>query len=102
MDTRRREVLAQMGITAWRRRADGPQAAGSAAAVARPPDLDGLRAEVEVCTRCALHQGRTQTVFGVGSPGARLLIVGEAPGAEEDRCGEPFVGRAGQLLDANL
>ncbi len=57
-----------------------------------------LRAAVAACTRCELHRTRTQTVFGVGDPSARLMFIGEAPGAEEDRQGEPFVGRAGQLL----
>jgi uracil-DNA glycosylase len=61
-----------------------------------------LRAEVLACKRCALHQSRTQGVFGVGSQSAQWLVVGEAPGAEEDRRGEPFVGRAGHLLDAML
>ena len=61
-----------------------------------------LRAEVSGCTRCALSSTRTQTVFGVGDERARWLIVGEAPGAEEDRQGEPFVGPAGQLLTAML
>lgn len=70
--------------------------------VASPDDWEGLRREVSTCRRCGLHTGRTQTVFGVGSPGARWLVVGEAPGAEEDRRGEPFVGPAGQLLDAML
>jgi DNA polymerase len=52
-----------------------------------------------VCTRCKLHaQGRTQVVFGAGNPNAQLMFVGEAPGADEDQQGEPFVGRAGQLL----
>jgi uracil-DNA glycosylase family 4 len=64
--------------------------------------LDDLRARVAACTRCVLHQGRTQTVFGVGNPQAEWLLIGEAPGAEEDRRGEPFVGRAGQLLNAML
>jgi DNA polymerase len=55
--------------------------------------------EVAACTRCAeLAQTRTQTVFGVGNPYTRLVFCGEAPGADEDRLGEPFVGRAGQLL----
>lgn len=67
-----------------------------------PLDWPGLRSAVAACTRCALHAGRTQTVFGVGSPTADWMIVGEAPGAEEDRRGEPFVGRAGQLLDEML
>jgi DNA polymerase len=61
-----------------------------------------LESEVSKCTRCELHRGRTQTVFGVGRRDARLLVVGEAPGAEEDRQGEPFVGRAGILLNAML
>ncbi len=61
-----------------------------------------LRVAVPACTRCGLHKERTQTVFGVGNPRAQWLIIGEAPGAEEDRQGEPFVGRAGQLLNAML
>ena len=61
-----------------------------------------LAQEVSACTRCELHRGRTQTVFGVGRRDARVLVVGEAPGAEEDRQGEPFVGRAGILLNAML
>ncbi|MEM7017516.1 MAG: uracil-DNA glycosylase [Pseudomonadota bacterium] len=65
-------------------------------------DWDALQSEVKDCTECELHQGRTQTVFGVGDPAAKLMIVGEGPGAEEDRQGEPFVGRAGKLLDAML
>ena len=61
-----------------------------------------LRNQVARCTQCALHQGRTQTVFGVGDVNADWMIIGEAPGKEEDRQGEPFVGRAGQLLNAML
>jgi uracil-DNA glycosylase len=61
--------------------------------------LQALRSFIGPCTRCKLHAlGRTQVVFGVGNPRARLMFVGEAPGADEDRQGEPFVGRAGQLL----
>jgi DNA polymerase len=63
---------------------------------------DELRTAVAACTRCRLHESRTQTVFGVGSPAADWMIIGEAPGAEEDRRGEPFVGRAGKLLDSML
>jgi uracil-DNA glycosylase len=63
---------------------------------------DSLRSEVLACTKCSLHSSRTQGVFGVGSREAQWLVVGEAPGAEEDRRGEPFVGRAGHLLDAML
>jgi len=61
-----------------------------------------LSAEVRACTRCPLHATRTQGVLGVGPPRADWLVIGEAPGAEEDRRGEPFVGAAGQLLDAML
>jgi len=62
--------------------------------------LPVLKEEVAACTRCSeLAAKRTQTVFGVGNPQARLCFLGEAPGADEDRLGEPFVGRAGQLLN---
>lgn len=62
--------------------------------------LDILRSEVAACTLChELAATRTQTVFGVGNPKARLCFLGEAPGADEDRLGEPFVGRGGQLLN---
>jgi DNA polymerase len=60
--------------------------------------LDALQQEAAGCTRCRLAEGRTQVVFGVGNPEADLMFVGEAPGADEDIQGEPFVGRAGQLL----
>jgi DNA polymerase len=67
--------------------------------VASPPlTLGEVREELGECTRCKLHPHRTQIVFGVGNPKARLVFVGEAPGADEDAQGEPFVGRAGQLL----
>src|SRR5258705_1523092 len=65
-------------------------------------DWPELRARVAACTRCALCNTRTQTVFGVGSQTADWLIVGEAPGAEEDRQGWPVVGRAGKLLNSML
>ena len=60
--------------------------------------LDTLREQVQPCTICALHEGRTRTVFGAGSPTAGILFIGEAPGRDEDLQGEPFVGRSGQLL----
>ena len=72
------------------------------------PDLaendtwENLQKRVPACIRCDLHTSRTQTVFGVGNKDADWLIIGEAPGAEEDRQGEPFVGRAGQLLNSML
>lgn len=65
-------------------------------------DWNALRSAVSHCERCSLHTTRTQTVFGVGDQQARLMIVGEAPGGDEDRQGEPFVGRAGQLLNEML
>jgi DNA polymerase len=65
-------------------------------------DWEGLQARVQACTACALHRTRTQTVFGVGNRGADWLIIGEAPGEQEDLKGEPFVGRAGQLLNEML
>lgn len=67
-----------------------------------PQDWAGLRAMVRDCTRCKLCETRTQTVFGVGVESAPLMVVGEGPGADEDRQGEPFVGRAGKLLDEML
>lgn len=61
--------------------------------------LDDLRIEALGCTACALSEARTQVVFGVGDPRAKLLFIGEGPGREEDIQGEPFVGRSGKLLD---
>jgi DNA polymerase len=61
--------------------------------------LEQVRDDLGDCRRCKLHEGRRNIVFGVGSPHARLMFVGEGPGAEEDRRGEPFVGRAGKKLD---
>jgi DNA polymerase len=61
-----------------------------------------LRQRVAECQQCELHRGRKQTVFGVGDHNADWLIIGEAPGAEEDKQGEPFVGRAGKLLNSML
>ncbi len=58
--------------------------------------------EIERCRKCRLHQNRTNTVPGEGDPQAKLMFIGEAPGADEDRLGRPFVGKAGQLLDRAL
>lgn len=79
----------------------GERAAAMAEGVAGL-DLDGLRQRVAECRDCGLCESRTRTVFGVGDPNAHWMVVGEAPGAEEDRVGEPFVGQAGRLLDAML
>ncbi len=67
-----------------------------------PVSLETLARQASVCTACALAKGRTQVVFGVGNPAADIIFIGEAPGREEDLKGEPFVGRAGKLLDAML
>jgi uracil-DNA glycosylase family 4 len=106
---RRTEYLDAIGIDLWVPRRRATTAASAAAGItvpAAPPDPHGLweslRQEVLSCTRCALHATRTQGVVGVGPKRADWLVIGEAPGAEEDRRGEPFVGAAGQLLDAML
>jgi uracil-DNA glycosylase len=67
-----------------------------------PTDLEAVAAEAAGCTRCRLHQSRTQVVFGQGDPNADLMFVGEAPGFHEDRQGIPFVGPSGQLLNRLL
>jgi DNA polymerase len=70
-----------------------------ASAEDRAAALRAIRKEIGDCTRCKLHRGRKNLVFGVGNPHAELMFVGEGPGADEDEQGEPFVGRAGQLLN---
>jgi len=123
MNARRLTYLQALGVDTWVRRADGilPPPAMDHIAPADDTqddagldpagqDADGiarmgwqdLEQAVGNCTRCALHATRTQGVFGVGNRQARWMIIGEAPGAEEDRQGEPFVGRAGQLLNTML
>ncbi len=125
LDERRKRYLEAMGVPVYvRRGGDTGEPPAAAAGIAEKPtptsmpvpeDLDAicagevetlgwpeLRTRVAACTACDLHQGRTSTVFGVGNPDADLMVIGEAPGAEEDRQGEPFVGRAGQLLTAML
>lgn len=105
ISARQRQYLDAMGVVMWESRGQSE--------VARIPehddgdeiaalDWEALQQRVASCTRCALHQTRSQTVFGVGDHQARWMIVGEAPGADEDRQGEPFVGRAGQLLNEML
>lgn len=97
--------LDAIGIDVWRPRdADAPEdpiAAQNQVDVATL-DWSALQGCVADCTACSLHETRTQTVFGVGSTSADWMIIGEAPGQEEDRQGEPFVGRAGKLLDQML
>lgn len=97
--------LRRMGIDVWQqRRPPLPEAQAVAEPVefVVPATWDELAAAVANCQRCGLCTTRTQTVFGVGDKSSRLLVLGEAPGADEDRLGEPFVGRAGQLLDQML
>ena len=103
-EQQRRAYLEAMGIDVWllRRDDDVYQTPDEVAAAADSLDWDALGECVAGCTRCDLHKSRTQTVFGVGNKEARWMIIGEAPGAEEDRRGEPFVGRAGKLLDEML
>jgi len=100
----RHEYLAALGIPTWERRDAPAKTPADTVDALSPSDLswDDLAERVRVCTRCALHASRQQTVFGIGSVHADLLVIGEAPGADEDRQGEPFVGRAGQLLNAML
>jgi DNA polymerase len=91
----RSSYLQAMGLEDWRLREP----------LAPAVNVEQWRAiedEVAGCVRCALHECRTRTVFGVGDRSAGWLVVGEAPGAEEDRQGEPFVGRAGGLLNSML
>jgi len=112
MDTWRNQYLEAIGIDVWvRRRPDSGSSrspAPVAQAVSEPVSGDvaarweALRTEVLGCTQCSLHKTRTQGVVGVGPQRADWMVIGEAPGADEDRKGEPFVGRAGQLLDAML
>jgi DNA polymerase len=95
--------LGVMGMSkdpAWRARSgDAPAAGADAPVVATDASLEAIRQDIGDCTRCKLHTlGRRQVVFGVGNPNADLMFVGEAPGADEDEQGIPFVGRAGQLL----
>lgn len=104
MDARRSSVLDTIGVTAYvlRGRASAAAVPQSGAAGPAAMDWQTLAATVRECTLCGLCATRTQTVFGTGDVHARLMVIGEAPGAEEDRQGEPFVGRAGQLLNSML
>src|ERR1700692_913889 len=101
----RHDYLSALGLETWVARGKSiPAGAPRDAPEAREAGVDWpeLKSRVGACTRCGLSGTRTQTVFGVGNQQAEWLVVGEAPGAEEDRQGEPFVGRAGQLLNAML
>mgnify|MGYP003579563228 CR=1 FL=1 len=96
--SRRDELLAEMGLSpVWKLRV-----AQAEEPVGQQGTWIELKQAVPACTACGLHKSRTQTVFGVGDEQADWLLVGEAPGAEEDRLGDPFVGQAGKLLDNML
>lgn len=105
-EQQRRAYLQAMGIDVWLPREapepDEPETATGGFGAAAEMDWDELRHCVQQCDRCVLSQSRKQTVFGVGNREADWMIIGEAPGAEEDRRGEPFVGRAGKVLDEML
>jgi len=96
-DAERQALLEVMGIPSWSLRCPLPGLVSEPGPVESP--WDALEARVRECNRCPLHAGRTQTVFGTGSREADWLIIGEAPGEQEDLQGEPFVGRPGQLLN---
>lgn len=112
----RGEYLAALGIDDWRQRRAMAVAhvrpATATAAIAAPSaapgpganlgSWDAIATDVAACRKCGLCETRTRTVFGVGDRNATWLVVGEAPGAEEDKQGEPFVGRAGGLLNSML
>jgi uracil-DNA glycosylase len=116
MNLRQLRYLETMGIQVWQRRNAenkermlAEEAEGGLRQAVKPLSPAGktlewgqLAMRVAGCTACALHCSRTQTVFGVGDREAQWLVIGEAPGADEDRQGEPFVGRAGQLLNGML
>ena len=115
---RRLRYLQALGVEPWQLRERGTSAAkGQAAVIAPerghvaepaaaptvvPADWEGLQAAVASCRKCRLCETRTNTVFGVGPRQAPLMVIGEGPGADEDARGEPFVGRAGKLLDEML
>lgn len=101
MTGRRELYLQEMGLMpVWRARGAPTGAAGRGDTGAM--DWAELKATVAGCTACVLHKSRTRTVFGVGDENADWLFIGEAPGADEDAQGEPFVGQAGKLLDNML
>lgn len=129
LSPRQAAILNEMGVDVWRLRGqkslesnaeDNAKSSAGAVLASLPQDevatlvpdtgplvslgqdWDALNAAIRACTKCGLHQTRTQAVCGVGNTQADWLVVGEAPGADEDAKGEPFVGRAGQLLNEML
>ncbi|HLF66694.1 MAG TPA: uracil-DNA glycosylase, partial [Gammaproteobacteria bacterium] len=102
MNSQSLRYLKIMGITVWKQATDNTLSAEVQATCIDSGNLQDLQQQVAACTACALHTSRTQTVFGVGNSSADLMIIGEAPDLYEDQQGEPFVGKAGQLLNAML
>jgi uracil-DNA glycosylase family 4 len=99
----REQYLQALGVDVWVLRFCPSASPLEAQAAADIPALwRSLQGQVRECTRCGLCQTRTQTVFGVGQQRTDLMVIGEAPGQDEDEQGEPFVGRAGQLLNSML
>jgi len=105
MSISQQNYLQALGIKPWQRRTICHEPAQIHTEISIAPSIthwDTLQSCVMQCTACSLHETRTQTVFGVGNRKAPLMIIGEAPGFHEDKQGEPFVGRAGQLLTAMI
>ena len=101
--SRRSEILNEMGLApVWKLRSTIQEETALKVGSISSMDWPQLKAKVAGCTDCKLRAGCTQTVFGVGDEEADWMLVGEAPGSEEDRLGEPFVGQAGKLLDSML
>lgn len=100
---RKEEPVQQSGLFGDIAPAEGSKPASKGVALpllhSQDASLDAIREDIGECTRCKLHEHRTNIVFGEGNPQAKLVFVGEGPGADEDATGRPFVGRAGQLLD---
>ena len=97
-----KSYLDALGVVRWVPRTQANRSLKQDAIRGELQRLEVVQRSVEACELCALHKTRKNTVFGAGNKSADVLFVGEAPGAEEDRRGAPFVGRAGQLLDAMI
>lgn len=107
MDTSQQHYLDAMGIDVWVETKNLPAPVQASVAASQQNTVnnlgwDELAQRVSDCQACGLHKIRTHVVFGVGNRNADLMFIGEAPGAQEDQKGEPFVGRAGQLLNSML
>jgi len=100
---KKKEAVTQAGLFGDLAPPEEPAPRAKSAALplleSKDPSLEAIREDIGECTRCKLHEHRTHIVFGEGHPQAKLVFIGEGPGADEDATGRPFVGRAGQLLD---